>query len=70
MGYRQVKSGQWVCPPRHGYRVQCCDCCLIHDVNFRLVKVGTGHVIELQAIRNDRATAAARRAKKGKTQFR
>ena len=28
----------WVCPKPHGYLMQCCDCELIHEVDFRVVK--------------------------------
>ena len=28
----------WVCPKPHGYFMQCCDCELIHEVDFRVVR--------------------------------
>jgi hypothetical protein len=28
----------WVCPKPQGYLMQCCDCELIHEVDFRVVK--------------------------------
>lgn len=28
----------WVCPKPTGYLMQCCDCELIHEVDFRVVK--------------------------------
>ena len=28
----------WVCPKPIGYLMQCCDCELIHEVDFRVVK--------------------------------
>jgi hypothetical protein len=63
--YPGVVEGDWVQPVRRGYRMACCDCGLVHVVNFRLVKRGRGNVIQLQAFRHNRATAAARRKKGG-----
>jgi hypothetical protein len=28
----------WVCPKPQGYLMQCCDCELIHEVDFRVVR--------------------------------
>ena len=36
----QVKAGEWVQPVRKGYRFQCCDCSLVHRLDFRVLKVG------------------------------
>lgn len=52
MRYPSVKPGQWVQPVRKGYRMKCCDCGLVHVLNFRLVKYGNGkHKIQFQAFR-------------------
>ncbi len=32
----QVKDGEWVQPIRKGYRMKCCDCGLVHRMDFRL----------------------------------
>lgn len=64
--YPQVYDGEWVQPVRRGYRLQCCDCCLIHVINFRLKKHGKGFLIQLQAFRDDRATARQRKRQKVK----
>ena len=68
MKYKNVKDGEWVQPVRHGYKVMCCDCGLVHTINFRLVSRGPGRgfKIQFQAFRNARATAAARRRKPGR----
>ena len=36
----EVEDGwcNWVCPKPRGYLMQCCDCELIHEVDFRVVK--------------------------------
>lgn len=52
MRYPTIKAGQWVQPVRNGYRMKCCDCGLVHVLNFRLVKCGNGkHKIQFQAFR-------------------
>ena len=65
MKYHQVTDGETVFPARRGYRMMCCDCGLVHRVNFRLVPHGTKgrRKIALNVYRDDRATANARRGK-------
>lgn len=48
----QRKSGEWVQPRMKNYFMQCCDCDLIHRINFRVVmdKHGFAHV-QMQAFR-------------------
>lgn len=57
MKYDQVQDGDTVIPVMRNYRMKCCDCCLIHVVNFKIV----GKSIQFTARRDNRATAAARR---------
>ena len=37
---QEVEDGwcDWVCPKPKGYLMQCCDCELIHEVDFRVVR--------------------------------
>ncbi len=51
--WQQGKEGEWVQPPRKNFYIQCCDCHLIHRVNFRLVNTGTYNKIQLQVFRAD-----------------
>lgn len=44
-----------------GYRMMCCDCGLVHEIDFFVIKWGRGHKVKFIARRNNRATAAARR---------
>lgn len=44
-----------------GYRMMCCDCGLVHVLDFKVIRWGRGHKIKLRAFRHERATAAARR---------
>lgn len=45
----------------HNYRMRCCDCALIHEMQFRIVDKS----VIFRVRRNNRATAASRRC--GKT---
>jgi hypothetical protein len=56
--YRPIAYGEWTRPRLRDFREQCCDCGLIHRLDFRIVD---GR-IEFRTRRDDRATAAARRA--------
>lgn len=47
MSYEKPKAGQWVQPVRRGYKLACCDCGLVHTMDFRLyrgrVQFTSGH---------------------------
>lgn len=76
--------GGWsdeVAPVMSRYRAACCDCDLVHDVQFRIVKVterfedgswtyedidDPDYRVMLRARRNNRSTAAMRRNKEEK----
>lgn len=61
MRYVQVFDGEWVEPtPQRGHRMKCCDCSLVHVIDFRV----KGGKVQFRPRRNKRATAAARRAEK------
>jgi hypothetical protein len=55
--YQVISYGEWTRPRMRNFREQCCDCGLIHRLDFRIVH---GR-IEFRTRRDDRATAAARR---------
>jgi len=65
MRYVQRFDGEWHTPVRRGYKMMCCDCGLVHRIDFRLVQRGNGRRIQMRAYRNDRATALSRRHRKG-----
>ena len=69
----------WVFPIMSGYKIACCDCGLVHDMEFvvakvsRTTKAGTFTAqditdklmrVKFRARRNNRSTAAVRRHKK------
>jgi hypothetical protein len=58
--YLHVTAGEWIRVPMKNYREQCCDCGLVHRMNFR-IKDGK---IEIQAFRDGPATGGARRRTK------
>jgi len=63
MKYPQPQG--WIRPKRQGYKMMCCNCRLVHRLDFRLVKEGgRGYRIEFRAERDNRATGQARRWKK------
>lgn len=57
MKYPHIKNGEWLQPVRRGYVMACCDCCLVHTINFRIVK----GKIQLQAFRATKKTTDRRR---------
>ena len=66
MRYARPAPGEWVQPKRRGYKLACCDCGLVHRLNFRLVKRNSrgDRLIQFTGYRDERATAAMRRKRK------
>jgi len=60
--YKQVLDGEWIRPRMKGWKMACCDCGLVHVMNFKLRKEWPGGIM-VQATRDNRATAAKRRYK-------
>lgn len=58
-GYQQLQDGEWVRPVKRGHVDQCCDCGLVHVIDY-VIENG---VLYFRARRDPRLTAAARRAK-------
>ena len=56
--YPVVEEGEWVYPKMDGYRMMCCDCGLVHEIDFEVLD---DWGIRLRARRNNRSTANARR---------
>jgi hypothetical protein len=64
MKYRQeieTENGwtEWIQPIRRGYKMACCDCGLVHVIDFRMRK----GQIQFRARRDNRATGQRRRYK-------
>jgi hypothetical protein len=75
MSYEEPQSGEWVHPAMQGYKMACCDCGLVHRLDFRVLGPVTkdngdgtverdelgDHCVEYRAFRDNRATAQIRR---------
>jgi hypothetical protein len=57
MRYERPDAGEWIQPIRAGYKLACCDCGLVHKVDFRIFR----RRIQFRVFRDNRATAAMRR---------
>lgn len=55
--FQKPKPMEWVQPIKRGYLMACCDCGLVHRMNFRIVN---GRV-QFQADRAPKYTARVRR---------
>lgn len=55
--YLKPKANEWVQPVRTGYKMACCDCGLVHELDFRVVK----RRVQFRVRRNNRSTAMMRR---------
>jgi hypothetical protein len=79
--FKQEEEGEdgwseWVAPIMKGYKIACCDCGLVHDMQFQAMKVTSGSpkgehrvrrlpaskfVVEFRVRRNNRSTGQLRR---------
>ncbi len=57
--YYHITDGEWIAVPRRGFKEQCCDCGLVHKLNFRINAKGE---LEIQTTRDMRSTSAVRRS--------
>ena len=55
--YYQRVDGEWFEVEHRSHQIRCCDCGLVHKLNFRLRK----GKIQIQAFRDNRATGQRRR---------
>jgi len=60
--YKNEVAGRWIQPIEDGYRMRCCDCDLVHRLDFRV----ENDRAQFRCFRDNRATAAARRKRKVK----
>lgn len=58
--HEPLKDGDWIRPTRRGFKEQCCDCGLVHRMDFRIVDGS----VEFRVFRDKRATSAARRVRR------
>jgi hypothetical protein len=63
--FTQVKDGEWFqLASIIGHKMACCDCGLVHTMNFRIVDGN----IQIQAIRDEQATADRRECSSGEAE--
>lgn len=55
--YPYVEAGEWIQPVRRGYKMACCDCGLVHTLDFRIHR---GRA-QFRAFRDNRASGQLRR---------
>lgn len=65
-GYQQIHDGEWIEPSRKGFVDQCCDCHLVHIIDFAVVDKKTrepvkGVTVQFKLRVDRRRTAASRR---------
>lgn len=62
--FRKAKEGEWIQPRLRNYLLSCCDCGLVHKMDFVIVTSvdGTRQGIQFRAFRDDKQTAKQRRA--------
>jgi hypothetical protein len=62
--YKEADDGEWITPTQTGHRMRCCDCGLVHRVDFRVLEPSGDHpkgAIQYRAHRDNRATAQVKR---------
>lgn len=57
MSYERPDAGEWVQPIEEGYSMACCDCGLVHRMDFRVYE---GRA-QFRVFRNNRSTGQMRR---------
>jgi hypothetical protein len=58
MKYKELPDG-WITPIHKNFKAICCDCSLVHDMDFRICK----GKIQFKVRRNNYSTALTRRNK-------
>lgn len=61
MKYDELEDGVWIHPVKRGYKIRCCDCGLVHKMDFEHVPYGRRQKIIFRVFRDNNATAAVRR---------
>jgi hypothetical protein len=59
--YDQPEENEWVTPVMKCYKLACCDCGLVHEIDFRLTIVNKKVVLQFRVRRNNRSTGQMRR---------
>jgi hypothetical protein len=61
--YDTPEANEWVQPIMKGYKLACCDCGLVHEVDFRFISINGKAKLQMRFRRANRSTAQIRRHK-------
>lgn len=62
MKYYEQVEGEWISPVHRNYKLACCDCGLVHKVDFQVSFSKSGKPsVHYRVFRDEKATAAMRR---------
>ncbi len=56
-----AKDGEWIQPKPKGYLMSCCDCGLVHRLDFRIVNYLKFQIVQFRAFRAPKYTAQQRK---------
>lgn len=62
--YEQIEDGRWYPTNLRNQREQCCDCGLVHIIDYRVKKIGRRNELEFRVKRDDRATDRIRKRRR------
>ena len=68
--YPMAEENEWIKPIMKNYGMACCDCGLVHRIDFKVVRWGRGHKIWMRLRRDQRATGQLRRHMKNGVKIR
>lgn len=57
----EYPSSEWIRPKMKGWKMGCCDCGLIHTIDFKIEKKGRRNVVLMRIKRDEEATEFSRR---------
>jgi hypothetical protein len=64
--YRSPAEREWIYPVSRGYRLRCCDCGLVHRIDFQVVADARGRLMTRFRVERDNRSTAASRRERGK----
>jgi hypothetical protein len=56
-----MEDGEWVRPVKNNFGFACCDCGLVHRIDFRHIKWGRGRKVIFRARRDSKSTKELRK---------
>ncbi len=68
--FKKAKDREWIQPVMRGYLMACCDCGLVHRMDFRIVKGKRKERVQFRASRARNYTSRLRRKIKSLTEER